>query len=59
MNYIKNLKPLLDYTDSEIRDLARQVVTKGHVVLHEQKLTKQDHIDFANDGVKWIVMSIL
>ena len=46
MNYIKSLKPLLDYTDSEIKDLARQVVTKGHVVLHEQKLTKQEHIEW-------------
>ena len=37
MNYIKSLKPLLDYTDSEIRDLARQGVTKGHVVVTKQQ----------------------
>jgi|TARA_B100000959_G_scaffold53873_1_gene56008 hypothetical protein len=36
---------ILDYTDDEIRDLALKVVNNNFVVLHEQWLTKAQHIE--------------
>ena len=36
---------ILDYTDDEIRDLALKVVSNNCVVLHEQWLTKAQHIE--------------
>ena len=36
---------ILDYSDEQIRDLALKVVQDGSIVLHEQNLTKQQHIE--------------
>jgi len=35
---------ILDYSDEQIKDLAKKVIQDGCVVLHEQNLTKQQHI---------------
>ena len=39
------LKPILERTDDEIRDLALKIVKDGSIVLHEQDLTQAQHIE--------------
>jgi len=40
-----NIKKLQDYTDTELKEAMYQVATDGYILLHDQKLTRQELVD--------------